>query len=76
MFIFGKPYNDLLDKYLHCEFHSKEEENEYLNHLIEIINDNSLCFNAKIAVLNFMISGVNAGIVPPENVRISKISAS
>jgi hypothetical protein len=76
MFIFGKPYNELLDKYLYYQFRSREEENEYLNHLIDTINDQTICFEEKIAILNFMVSGVNAGILPPNDDRMTKERAA
>ncbi len=76
MFIFSKPYSDLLKKYEYFEFDTEDDENEYLSHLIDLINDGSIRFGEKVAILNFMVSGVNAGITPAGGFRMTKEKAA
>lgn len=58
---FTESYNALLNKYLHYEFKSEEEENEFLNHIKSLVDDETTHFEDKVAILQFLVGGVEAG---------------
>lgn len=72
--IFNGKYGALLDKYLYFEFHNEEEQNEYLNQVVAVVNDNALDFEDKVAMLSCLIGGVNAGWRIPDPNPSNKIN--
>ena len=57
--LFNDYYENLIKTYLHVELKDSETQGVFLNEIKKCVADNDITFDQKIAILNFLTTGLN-----------------